>query len=249
MTGGTSVIAGWFNALVTWGVILAVAAVIVSAGIWALGSIRSTPSTMSRGKWGVLVAIVATMLLGGSKVYLQVLYDKWAPGFRADPASYQIADTPAKIDRYQVVDRSADWDAEITRIRATAGLGPVTPDPQLTEVATACAKAQGGAPNGMCPFEAYYKIIKYTSATVSGIDGLPTAEQLKPFHVLNPPPNGDERYAVKRAAWVAVKDNETKHAVMVVIIATDSCDGECVVDGDRGDLGGPIIAHITGRLS
>ena len=69
----------------TWGVILAVAAVIVFAGIWALGSIRSTPSIMSRGKWGVLVAIVATMLLGGSKVYLQILSTNGLPDSAPTP--------------------------------------------------------------------------------------------------------------------------------------------------------------------
>ena len=130
MDGGTETIKGWYHALITWALVAAVAAVIVFAGMWAVGNLRSTPQTSSRGKWGVLVAVVACMLLGGSQVYLQTLYDKWAPGFQPDPASYAVDDSP-KADRYEVINLSDAWNAKITEYRNAAGWDePLLTDPR-----------------------------------------------------------------------------------------------------------------------
>jgi len=176
------------------------------------------------------------------------MYDKWAPAFAPDPASYAVADAP-RTDRFEVVDRSSDWDAEVTRLRLADGHNePVLPDSQLIEVATQCAYKLAGAPTGSCPYEAFYWTATYTSATITQLDGTPTREQLEPYGVLdvNPVeghPVGEDGVA-RRAAWVAVVDNETKHAVLVQMQAMAACDNRCDVDGS-GYMYVPVLGHAN----
>lgn len=56
------------GALLTFGVIAAVAGVAVSAIMWALGSHSASPHITSRGKTGVLVSCIAALLIGGADI-------------------------------------------------------------------------------------------------------------------------------------------------------------------------------------
>lgn len=54
------------GAVMTVGLILAVLALIVAALVWAFGSNSSNPHLAGRGKMGVVVALTAAIVCGGS---------------------------------------------------------------------------------------------------------------------------------------------------------------------------------------
>jgi hypothetical protein len=54
------------GALLTLGLIAALAGLVISAGVWAVGSHSANPVLAGRGKSGVLVAFVAAALTGGA---------------------------------------------------------------------------------------------------------------------------------------------------------------------------------------
>lgn len=56
------------GALLTVGLVAAVAGVIVSAIVWALGHHSSNPNHTSKGKTGVLASLIAALLVGGADV-------------------------------------------------------------------------------------------------------------------------------------------------------------------------------------
>ena len=56
------------GALITIGLIACVAGLVIAAIVWAIGTHSSNPHLGSRGKAGVLVALVAAMLSGGANV-------------------------------------------------------------------------------------------------------------------------------------------------------------------------------------
>jgi hypothetical protein len=56
------------GALLTFGLIAAVAGIAVSAAMWALGSHSANPHWAGRGKVGVLAAASCALLIGGADV-------------------------------------------------------------------------------------------------------------------------------------------------------------------------------------
>jgi hypothetical protein len=54
------------GALLTFGLVAALAGLLVSAMVWALGNHSANPVLASRGKSGVLVSFVAAALTGGA---------------------------------------------------------------------------------------------------------------------------------------------------------------------------------------
>ena len=56
------------GALLTFGLIAAVAGIAISAIAWAIGSHSGNPHVAGKGKSGVLVALVAAFLIGGANV-------------------------------------------------------------------------------------------------------------------------------------------------------------------------------------
>jgi Family of unknown function (DUF6112) len=56
------------GALLTFGLIAAVAGVVLAAITWAVGSHSSNPAVAGRGKTGVLVSCVAALLVGGADI-------------------------------------------------------------------------------------------------------------------------------------------------------------------------------------
>lgn len=56
------------GALLTFGLIAAVAGVVLAAITWAIGSHSSNPHVASRGKTGVIASCVAAVLVGGADI-------------------------------------------------------------------------------------------------------------------------------------------------------------------------------------
>src|SRR5664279_2451530 len=56
------------GALLTFGLISAVAGVVLAAITWAIGSNSSNPHLAGRGKTGVVVSCVAALLVGGADI-------------------------------------------------------------------------------------------------------------------------------------------------------------------------------------
>jgi hypothetical protein len=59
------------GALLTFGLIAAVAGIAISAIGWALGSHSANPHLASRGKVGVMVAAAAALLIGGADLIVK----------------------------------------------------------------------------------------------------------------------------------------------------------------------------------
>lgn len=62
------------GALLTFGVIAAVAGLVVASIVWAFGGHSANPALLHRGKSGVLVALVAALLIGGANVLVQFFW-------------------------------------------------------------------------------------------------------------------------------------------------------------------------------
>jgi Family of unknown function (DUF6112) len=58
------------GALLTFGLIAALAGLVISAILWALGNHSANPQIAGRGKAGVLVSLAAALLVGGSQVLI-----------------------------------------------------------------------------------------------------------------------------------------------------------------------------------
>lgn len=56
------------GALLTFGLIAAVAGVAIASITWALGSHSANPHLAGRGKTGVIVACIAALLVGGADI-------------------------------------------------------------------------------------------------------------------------------------------------------------------------------------
>ena len=56
--------------LLTIGLVAAIAGVVVSAIVWALGHHSGNPNHASKGKTGVLASFVAALLIGGADVLI-----------------------------------------------------------------------------------------------------------------------------------------------------------------------------------
>ena len=56
------------GALLTFGLIAAVAGIAISAIAWAIGSHAGNPHVAGKGKSGVVIALVAAFLIGGANV-------------------------------------------------------------------------------------------------------------------------------------------------------------------------------------
>ncbi|MPV35936.1 DUF6112 family protein [Georgenia subflava] len=63
------------GAVMTVGLILGVLALIISAVVWAFGSNSSNPHLAGRGKSGVLVALAAAIICGGSVALVNFFWD------------------------------------------------------------------------------------------------------------------------------------------------------------------------------
>jgi hypothetical protein len=63
------------GALLTFGVIAAVAGLIMGAMVWAVGHHSSNPQVVSRGKTGVMAGVVAAILCGGAMAIVNFFFN------------------------------------------------------------------------------------------------------------------------------------------------------------------------------
>ena len=72
---GTNILEGLGTGLQSWGVVVGIIAVVVSALLWALGAGSDNASQATRGKRGVLFALIAVALIGAAPVLVQWAFD------------------------------------------------------------------------------------------------------------------------------------------------------------------------------
>lgn len=72
---GTNILDNLGQGLQSWGVVIGVIAVVVSALLWALGAGSDNAQQASRGKRGVLFSLVAVALVGAAPVLVQWAFD------------------------------------------------------------------------------------------------------------------------------------------------------------------------------
>jgi hypothetical protein len=65
---GISTLSSIVGALLTVALIACVAGLVLAAIVWAVGHHSANPNIAGRGKTGVLVALVASLLVGGANV-------------------------------------------------------------------------------------------------------------------------------------------------------------------------------------
>lgn len=63
------------GALLTFGVIVAVAGVIMGSMVWAVGNHSSNPQIVARGKTGVMAGVVAAIICGGAMALVNFFFN------------------------------------------------------------------------------------------------------------------------------------------------------------------------------
>ncbi len=225
---GTEAITGWINQAVVFALVLAVAMVIGCTVLWAAGSMSANGSLVARARTGIAVALAAALLLGAGVTYLRWTSITQAVAFAGDPKQYSIDDTPLLPGAWEYLDLSDRWTGNINDVRAGDGLPPLRTDTALTEQAKSCASSRAGL-GGACPTNEMscaentgmvFGAWDYGPDDLDKLEGDLTAEFIR-----NPNPWGGvstpvtlDRSADMRSAWVAMRDNSNKRAVVVAIL-------------------------------
>ncbi|MEL7157928.1 MAG: DUF6112 family protein [Actinomycetota bacterium] len=68
---GTNVLESLGSGLQSWGVVVGIIAVVVSALLWALGAGSDNAAQATRGKRGVLYSLIAVALIGAAPVLVE----------------------------------------------------------------------------------------------------------------------------------------------------------------------------------
>ena len=72
---GTNILESLGTGLQSWGVVIGIIAVVVSALLWALGAGSDNAQQATRGKRGVLYSLIAVALIGAAPVLVQWAFD------------------------------------------------------------------------------------------------------------------------------------------------------------------------------
>ncbi|ACV78342.1 DUF6112 family protein [Nakamurella multipartita] len=225
---GTEAITGWINQGVLFALVLAVALVVGCAVLWAAGSMSANGSVVSRARTGIAVGLAAALLLGAGLTYLRWTSTTQAVAFAGDPKDYSIDDAPQLPGDWEFVDLSDRWTADINDVRAGDGLPPFTTDGALTQKAKSCAGSRAGL-GGDCPTNQLscadntglvFGAWEYGPGELDKLGGDLTAEFIRspnPWGGISTPVTLD-RSADMRSAWVAMRDNSNKRAVVVAML-------------------------------
>lgn len=222
--GGTTHINGLIGQMLTWSVVLAVAAFIAYCATWAVGSLSANPQSAGRGKTGMIICLAAALLLGGGLRLVEWTYDSEARKFEADSAGYTVDDSPKGIEAFTVLDKTAPWIPQVNQWRAQQGSQPVTTEPGLRELAKQCALSLAGS-KGACPNQQQFKRFDYGPGDLGKLsgsldkDGVSTNLGLVMLALAT------------EVAMVAVTNNAKKTAILVVMAASRSC-GTCAIGRD-----------------
>ncbi len=224
---GTEAITGWINQGVLFALVLAVAAVVVCAATWAVGSLAANGAVVARARTGVAVSLAAALMLGGGVTYVHWT-DTQAAAFAGDPKDYGIQDAPQTPSQWEVIDLSDRWTGNINTVRARDGLPPLSTDGGLAERARSCASSRAGQ-GGDCPRN-YFSCRQDTGMVYGAWDYGPgdldkLNQDLAETFIRSPNPwGGDDTHRTldpstdMRSAWVALRDNANKKAVVVALL-------------------------------
>ncbi len=227
-TDGTEAISSWINQAALFGLVLAVAMIVGCAALWAVGSLTGNGQAAGRSRAGIVVSLAAALLLGAGFTYLNWTSSTQAVAFAGDPAQYGINDTPQAAGQWEVLDLSERWTANINTVRSQQGLPPYTTAGALTERARSCASSRAGQ-GGQCPVSEMscmentgmvFGAWDYGPGDLDKLNGDLTTEQIKdpnPWGGVSAPVTLDESADMK-SAWVALRDNTNKKAVVVALM-------------------------------
>ena len=225
---GIEAITGWINQGVLFALVLAVAMVVSCAVLWAIGSMSANGSVVSRARTGIAVGLAAALLLGAGLTYLRWTSNSQAVAFAGDPKDYSIDDAPQLPGAWEFVDLSDRWTADINDVRAGDGLPPFTTDGALTQKARSCGGSRAGL-GGDCPTNELscadntgmvFGAWDYGPSELDKLNGDLTAEFIRnpnPWGGISTPVTLDPS-ADMRSAWVAMRDNSNKRAVVVALL-------------------------------
>jgi hypothetical protein len=239
-TGGTAALDSLGDQAVLWGLVVAVAVVVVCAATWALASTHSHPQAAARAKTGILVALGGALLLGAGQAYLAWLSAGQANAFMADPASYK-AETAAPTPGVEIVDKTGDWVDAVNTTRASTGAAAVTADGQLQALATSCA-SKLAAGTGACPAPGQFYEVKLSPSQVAELTGTLTPAMIAdwtPILATNLSGLTDD----PRVAMVAARNTQNGTATLVVIISAGPCPDPCQPKSD-GAIMPRLITHV-----
>ena len=232
---GTEAITGWINQGVLFALVLAVAAVVACAAAWAVGSLSANGTIVTRARTGVAVALAAALLLGGGVTYVHWT-DTQGQAFAGDPQQYGIQDAPQTLGAWEFLDLSQRWTGNINIVRAKDGLPPLSTDGGLAERARSCASSRAGQ-GGDCPRN-YFSCREGTGMVFAAWDYGPgdldkLSQDLDEAFIREPNPWGGDGTALTldpstdmRSAWVALRDNNNKKAVVVALLENGAGLGE-----------------------
>jgi hypothetical protein len=232
---GTEAITSWINQGILFALVLAVAAVVACAAAWAVGSLAANGTVVARARTGVAVALAAALLLGGGFTYVHWTNTQ-AQAFAGDPKEYGIQDAPDVPGLWEFLDLSDRWTGNINTVRAKDGLPPLSTDGGLAERARSCASSRAGQ-GGDCPRN-YFSCREHTGMVYAAWDYGPgdldkLNQDLDETFIRNPNPwGGDDTVltldpsADMRSAWVALRDNSNKKAVVVALLENGAGLGE-----------------------
>jgi len=224
-SAGTEAITSWINQGMLFALVLAVAFVIGSAVMWAVGSLGGNGEAASRGRTGIMVSLVAALLLGAGFTWLHWT-DTQAHAFAGDPAAYGFNDKPEQPPQWEVVDITDRWAADINRVRAKDGEPPLTTSGALTDKARSCAMQRTGQP-GDCPVNTIgckestgmlFGAWEYGPDKLDLLKGnLPelVVRDPNPWGYGSVPSPALDPSTDLRTAWVAVVDHGNNKAVLV----------------------------------
>jgi hypothetical protein len=227
---------------VTWGLVVAVAVIVLSAAGWAIASAGARPATVSRAKTGVAVALVGAILLGAGKGYLAWLNTTQAPGFTADPASYAV-DTVAPPPGFEVIDKTTAWTSTLNQIRTGKGLQRFGTDRALSKLVASCATHLAGG-KGICPQSG-----QYWRTTLSPSQIVQLSDPLTEKNLTRYDPNALD--SIKgfvddmRIAFVAVRNTQNGKAVVLVMHSVGPCPAPCTPKSPGAAMPN-LITHRTG---
>lgn len=72
---GTNILEGLGTSLQAWGVIVGIISIVISGLLWALGAASDNAAQASRGKRGVLYALMAVAMIGAAPVLANWAFD------------------------------------------------------------------------------------------------------------------------------------------------------------------------------
>jgi len=236
--GGTTHINNLIGQMLTWALVLAVAAFIAYGATWAVGSLSANPQSAGRGRTGMIICLAAALLLGGGLRLAEWTYDSEARNFQADPAGYTVDDSPQGVDAFTVLDKTDTWTPQINQWRTQQGKQPVTTEPALRNLAKQCALSLAGS-KGACPNDHQFKHFDYGPADLGKLSG-----SLDKDGVTTNMSRVMEANATE-IAMVAVTNNAKKTGTLVIVAASSPC-GPCTIGRDAFVNGFIVSVQVNG---